>query len=344
MNFFKALADADKSKENIAITIVSGSNINSKIFLSDGEIIYNSNEKINWEPIIKAVPQNRKSGLISFEGEKIYIEFIGQRYRAVVCGAGHISISIIKMCELLELPVTVIDDRLTFINDAVRAGADNTICDSFDKALEKIVGDDGTFFIIVTRGHRYDQICLRKIIEKENAYIGMIGSRVRVRKVLDCLEEEGVPRDKLNRVYTPIGLDIGAETPAEIAVAIMAQIIEVKNREINSGTYSDELLKGITDEKNADIPKALVTVVSRKGSAPREVGTKMAVLKDGTMIGTIGGGCVEADIRRTAFSCIENRECRLVRVDMTGREAEDEGMVCGGVVELYVEPLPPLKN
>ncbi len=339
MEFFRALTNADKSKENVVITVVSGSNINSRIILSDNEIVYNNNEEINWEPIIKAVPQNRKSQLISVDREKIYVEFARKNHKVVVCGAGHISISIINMCKLLELPVTVIDDRITFTNNAVKAGADNVICESFDKALDKISGDNGTFFIIVTRGHRYDQICLQKIIEKENAYIGMIGSKVRVRKVLNYLEEEGVSRERLDRVHTPIGLNIGAETPAEIAVAIMAEIIEVKNKEVGSGTYSDELLKGMTDERNAEIPKALVTIVSRKGSAPREVGTKMAVLKDGNMIGTIGGGCVEASIRQTAFSSIENQKCQLVQVDMTGREAEDEGMVCGGIVELYVEPI-----
>lgn len=339
MELLKALLNADKSKENIVITIVSGSNINSKIILSDGEIIYSNNEKINWKLIINAVPKNKKSQLISLNEEKIYIEFLRKEYNVVVCGAGHISISIINMCRLLELPVTVIDDRLTFTNNAKRAGADNVICESFEKALDKITGDNGTFFIIVTRGHRYDQICLEKIIEKENAYIGMIGSKVRVRKVLDYIEEQGISREKLNKVYTPIGLNIGAETPAEIAVAIMAQIIEVKNKEIGSSNYSDELLNGIIDESTKEIPKAIVTIVSRKGSAPREVGTKMIVLKDGSMIGTIGGGCVEASIRQTAFQCIENDKCQLVEVDMTGREAEDEGMVCGGIVEIYVEPM-----
>ncbi len=339
MELLKALLNADKSKENIVITIVSGSNINSKIILSDGEIIYSNNEKINWKLIINAVPKNKKSQLISLNEEKIYIEFLRKEYNVVVCGAGHISISIINMCRLLELPVTVIDDRLTFTNNAKRAGADNVICESFEKALDKITGDNGTFFIIVTRGHRYDQTCLEKIIEKENAYIGMIGSKVRVRKVLDYIEEQGVSREKLNKVYTPIGLNIGAETPAEIAVAIMAQIIEVKNKEIGSSNYSDELLNGIIDESTKEIPKAIVTIVSRKGSAPREVGTKMIVLKDGSMIGTIGGGCVEASIRQIAFQCIENDKCQLVQVDMTGREAEDEGMVCGGVVEIYVEPI-----
>ena len=339
MEFIKALLNTDKSKENIIITIVSGGNINSKIILSDNEIIYSNNDKINWESIIQAIPKNKKSQLISLNDEKIYIEFLRKANNVVVCGAGHISIPIIKMCKLLDLPVTVIDDRITFTDNAVRAGADNVICEAFEKALDRIEGDNGTYFIIVTRGHRYDQICLQKIIEKENAYIGMIGSRSRVRKVLDYIEEQGISREKLDKVYTPIGLSIGAETPAEIAVAIMAQVIEVKNKERGSGNYSEDILNAIMNENTRDIPKAQVTIVSRRGSAPREVGTKMIVLKDGTMIGTIGGGCVEANLRLAAFQSIENNKCRLIQADMTGSEAEDDGMVCGGIVEIYVEPL-----
>lgn len=339
MDFYKVLQQIDRLKENIIITILTGKNIGYKLILSDNEIIYTNNKEINWNPIISSVPENKKSKVITVEGEKIYIEFMRQSYKVVVCGAGHISMSIIKMCNLMDLPVTVIDDRLKFANDAVNAGADQVICEPFEEALSKIDGDDGTFFIIVTRGHRYDQDCLKSIIQKENAYIGMIGSKVRVAKVLDYLEQEDVPREKLNKVYTPIGLKIGAETPVEIAVSIMAQIIEVKNKEIGSSTYSNELLNNILDEKNSFIPKALVTIVSRKGSAPREVGTKMAVLKDGTMIGTIGGGCVEANLRQNAFMSIDNQKCQLVNVDMTGREAEDDGMVCGGIVEVFIEPI-----
>jgi len=220
----------------------------------------------------------------------------------------------------------------------VDAGADKVICEPFENALDNIQGDTGTFFIIVTRGHRYDQECLEKIMHKENAYIGMIGSRLRVKKVLEHLEEKGIPREKLAQVYTPIGLRIGAETPAEIAVSIMAEIIEVKNKKTGLGAYNQELIELILDEKN-NIPKALVTIVSRKGSSPRDVGTKMIISKDGTMTGTIGGGCVEADIRQMALSCLDNRKSKLVKVDMTGQEVEDDGMVCGGILEIFVEPI-----
>lgn len=337
MDFYNVLKHIDSNKENIVITIVSGENIGSKLILSDGEILYKGDE-IFWDEIIQNIPKNKKSQILIVNNEKIYYEFLRQSYKAAVCGAGHISISIIKMCKLLDLPVTVIDDRLTFVNNALAAGADKAICEPFEDALSRIQGDAGTFFIIVTRGHRYDQVCLEKIINKENAYIGMIGSRLRVAKVLDYLEEKGISREKLDKVYTPIGLKIGAETPAEIAVAIMAEIIEVKNKKAGFSTYNKELIDSILDEKN-DIPKALITIVSRKGSSPRDVGTKMIVSKDGKMVGTIGGGCVEADIRQTALSCMDSGKCKLVRVDMTGVEAEDDGMVCGGIIELFVEPI-----
>lgn len=338
-DFFKCVMNLEDGAENITATVIKGKNINSKAVFSDGNIIYLDNDDINWEEIFNIAINEQRSKILDLNGEKIYVEFIKKRYKAVICGAGHISIPIIKICNMLEIPVTVIDDRINFTNNALMAGAKNVICEPFDKALERISGDRGTFFIIVTRGHRYDQDCLLKIIEKENAYIGMIGSKSRVKKVLDYLEQNGVERKKLDRVYTPIGLKIGAETPEEIAISIMAEIIQVKNKEIGSSSYTDEIIDALVDEKNKDIKKAIVTIVSRKGSAPREVGTKMLIFKDGTIVGTIGGGCIEADIRQLALSCIDNNTCKLVNVDMTGQEAEEEGMVCGGIVDVYIESI-----
>ncbi|MFA9422869.1 MAG: XdhC family protein [Sedimentibacter sp.] len=339
MDFYEFLKQIDKSKENIIATVITGDGNGDKLVLSDSEIVYTTNKDADWGEVISAIPSNKKSQAISIGENRVYVEFMRQSYNVVVCGAGHISIPIIKMCKLLELPVTVIEDRISFANNAVEAGADKVICDSFEEALSGIQGDKGTFFVIVTRGHRYDQTCLENIIQKENAYIGMIGSKLRVKKVLNSMEEQGISREKLERVYTPIGLKIGAETPAEIAVAIMAQIIEVKNKEIGSSTYSSELFDGLLNEENKQIPKAMITIVSRRGSAPREVGTKMVVLKDGTMIGTIGGGCIESGMRGNALTCIDNKTNKLISVDMTGKEAEDEGMVCGGIVEIFIEPI-----
>lgn len=338
MEFYKVLQNLDNNKDNVVFTYLTGEKTGAKCILSDGEILY-STDNIDWENVIALTPENNKSQTVTLDKDKIYIEFLRQSYNVVVCGAGHVSIAVIKMCKLLDLPVTVIDDRLEFANNAKVAGADKVMYEPFEEALDRIQGDSGTFYIIVTRGHRYDQMCLEKIINKENAYIGMIGSRLRVSKVLDYLEERGISREKLDKVYTPIGLRIGAETPAEIAVSIMAQLIEVKNKKAGRSAYDEELLDSLFSEKIKDIPKAVVTITSRKGSSPRDVGTKMVVLKDGTMIGTIGGGCVEAEIRQRAFSAIDNHKCELVKVDMTGENAEDDGMVCGGVVEVFIDPV-----
>ncbi|MDF2472364.1 MAG: hypothetical protein K0R21_146 [Anaerocolumna sp.] len=340
MSFYTAIQSLDKHKTNIAITVVSGIFAGEHLLLSDGVKVYESKDSIDWEPITRQIPQLKKSQTITINNEKVFYEFIQQSYQVVVCGAGHISMPIIKMCRMLNLPVTVIDDRPFFADNARREEADKVICEPFLQALSQINGDTGTFFVIVTRGHRYDQVCLEHIIDKENAYIGMIGSKLRVKKVLEYLVDKGISKEKLDQVYTPIGLKIGAETPAEIAVAIMAQIIDVKNKNIGSDGYTEEILEGIINDNAHNIPKALVTIVSRKGSAPREVGTKMVILADGTMVGTIGGGCVEADIRQVALDCIRNQECRLVENDMTGINAEEEGMVCGGIIELFVEYIP----
>jgi xanthine dehydrogenase accessory factor len=337
MSLYTEIQSLDKHKTNIVITILNGIHAGEHLLLSDGIEIYKSNDKVDWEPILNHIPLQKKSQTLTINNQMVFYEFIQQNYKVVICGAGHISMSLIRMCRMLNLYVTVIDDRPFFADNARKEGADKVICEPFVEALTNIKGDTGTFFIIVTRGHRYDQVCLEHIIEKENSYIGMIGSKVRVKKVLEYLITLGIAREKLEQVYTPIGLKIGAETPAEIAVAIMAQIIEIKNKNKTSDGYTEEIISCLSNDSSWDLPRALVTIVSRKGSAPREVGTKMIVLADGTMIGTIGGGCVESDIRQEALNCIRQKECRLVVSDMTGINAEEEGMVCGGIIELFIE-------
>ncbi len=339
MDFLSIVKQLDNEMENIVVTYLTGENTGAKVIFADGEIIFTNNSKIDWNNLTTSIPSNKKSQTIIIDDQKIFVEFIRQNYNVVVCGAGHVSIPVIKICKLIDLPVTVIDDRLIFTNNAKEAGADKVMYEPFEDALDKIQGDSGTFFIIVTRGHRYDQICLERIIRKENAYIGMIGSKLRVSKVLDYLEEKGISRNDLNKVYTPIGLKISAETPAEIAVSIMSEVIQVKNNKAGRTSYDEELLDAILSEKHIGIPKVIATIVSRKGSSPREVGTKMVIFKDGSVVGTIGGGCVEAEVRQKALNTIDNQKSKLLKIDMTGIEPEDEGMVCGGIIEVFIEPI-----
>ena len=271
------------------------------------------------------------------DGGDVFRERIGRQPKLIICGAGHVSVPIIKMGKMLGFAVTVLEDRPRFADNARAAGADTVICEAFEKALEGIHGDSDSWFVIVTRGHRYDTICLENILHKTYAYVGMMGSRRRVAIVKDQLEESGISREVLDAVHTPIGLKIGAETPEEIAVSVMAEIIQVKNSREKGGGYSGEMLGALVSEEGRK--KVVATIVSRKGSAPRSVGTKMLIFEDGTTVDTIGGGCVESEIMQKALLMMRAGEPRfqVCRVDMTSDAAEDEGMVCGGVVEVMME-------
>lgn len=341
MDFYMELYNYLNRPKTSTAKIISGKNLGSKLLFSDGELIYNSLNQIDIGLIasIKEAISLNKSQLITYSENRIFCEPISKKPSIIICGAGHISIALIKMCKLLGIEVTVIDDRPTFVNDGRQAGADRCICQPFTSALKNIKSSSGTFFIIVTRGHRYDIDCLKEILTKENAYVGMIGSRLRVRRIKETLLEEGFPKDILDKVYTPIGLKIGAETPEEIAISIMAEIIEVKNKLLKGSEFPKEILDTIIGEGFENASTALATIISKKGSAPREVGTKMLVMEDGRTFGTIGGGCVEAEIKLLALDVIRNGVPLLKIVDMSGADAEADGMVCGGIVEVFIEPI-----
>jgi len=151
----------------------------------------------------------------------------------IVVGAGHIAVPLAAMAKLCEFQVSVLDDRPQFSNRERFPTADQVIAGPFRAELErmrqgKATFDDDTYIVLVTRGHQYDVESLLEVLDDPLAYIGMIGSRRRIRAVFELLEkEQGIPAAKFDRVYAPVGLNIGAITPAEIAVCILAEIINV---------------------------------------------------------------------------------------------------------------------
>ena len=287
--------------------------------------------------ILVEAPEGPLPSVVTEDGISIYRERIGGRKKRYICGGGHVSMPIIRIGKMIGFTVTVLEDRPKFADNARAAGADRVFCEPFGDGLARITGDEDSWFVIVTRGHRYDTECLECILRKRHAYVGMMGSRRRVAIVKDQLHQKGVSRELLDSVHTPIGLKIGAETPEEIAVSIMAEIIQVKNSRDNSGGYSEEMLRGLMSEDGRK--KTVATIVSRKGSAPRGIGTKMLIYEDGMTVDTIGGGCVESEIIQKALLMMRTGtpEFQICRVDMTMDAAEDEGMVCGGVVEVMLE-------
>ncbi len=145
----------------------------------------------------------------------------------LILGGGHIALPLATMGKILGYNVTVIDDRPSFANKARFPSVDRVICGDFAKSVQELNPPPGTFVVIVTRGHRHDKVCLQEVVARPFGYVGMIGSRRRVKALLEELEAEGFPSEVLKQINAPIGLDIGAETPEEIAVSILAELVNV---------------------------------------------------------------------------------------------------------------------
>jgi len=156
---------------------------------------------------------------------RFFWDKIAQPFRVIVMGGGHISQPLVKILGMMNFAVTVMDDRPQFANADRFPTAQKVICQDFNGALKDLVTDSNTALIIVTRGHRYDLDCLRSTINRKFRYLGMIGSKKRVKEIIRMLQDEGISSECLKQLSAPIGLDIGAETPAEIAVSIAAEVV-----------------------------------------------------------------------------------------------------------------------
>ena len=179
------------------------------------------------------VLEARRSKLIDVETEgghaQLFVEVQHRPPTLLIVGAGHIALPLAQLGKLCDFDVVVLDDRAGFANAERFPMADQVIAAPFETALREFPLDEDTYIVLVTRGHQHDVACLLEVLDRPSAYVGMIGSRRRVRSVFQLLEEEkDIARERFEQVYSPIGLDIGSETPAEIAVSIMAEIVKVR--------------------------------------------------------------------------------------------------------------------
>ena len=163
----------------------------------------------------------RSESIATFE---VYAEVV-QPPTLLVIGGGHIGGYVAKLGKMVGFQVAVLDDRPDFANKERFPDADQIICEDYETALAKFPIDENTYIVVVTRGHKHDEVSVRAVVNSPATYIGMIGSRRRAGTVLRLIRDSGVALEALDRVRTPIGLDIHAETPEEIAVAIVAELI-----------------------------------------------------------------------------------------------------------------------
>jgi xanthine dehydrogenase accessory factor len=160
----------------------------------------------------------------------------------VIVGAGHIAVPLAQMGCMLGFDVTVLDDREEFATPERFPEQARVLRMDFTRPFQDVTLNPRSFVVLVTRAHRYDFDCLRAILDREQhpRYIGMIGSKRRVRAAFQALLDAGVSLDQIARVKAPLGLDIGAETPAEIAVSIAAELIRERSGRGTGATLAEQ--------------------------------------------------------------------------------------------------------
>ncbi|MEG0372146.1 MAG: XdhC/CoxI family protein, partial [Clostridium sp.] len=303
---YKVLIDKIKSGTSCVLITYLDFTTAKKGFISNKILI--TSEEINsdsiplysdiYDKILTAI-ETGKIQSYKADNKEIIIEPFMPNPRLIIFGGGHVAKPVSEFASRVGFEVTVIDDRPFFANTKRFPEAKNVICEDFEKSFNNICFRKSDFVVIITRGHKHDGIVLRKSLEHELTYIGMIGSKRRVRGMMEELTSEGYSPEKLSTINSPIGLDIGAVTPDEIGISIVSQLIKHKNtlsldkkdKKFSLPELDIEVSNKIYEQ--SDIPKAILTILSSKGSVPRKAGAKMIAYLDGRTIGSIGGGCSE---------------------------------------------------
>ena len=334
------LEELDPNRRNLLYTLLEGEHAGEKLLLSGGETVFSSAPGGFLETHRRELDEAPAGEVTKVGGRRVFADLLGSESRMVVCGGGHVALPVIRLAKALGFSVTVLEDRQEFAERAREAGADQVFADGYRSRLQELPGTPDTYYVILTRGHLFDRECLESCIRKPSAYIGMIGSRRKVQLVRETMLSEGYRQEELDRVHAPVGLPIGAETPEEIAVSILAEVISVRSARHRNDLFPEELLRALleTPERGHAV---LAEIIRKTGSAPRGVGSRMAVFEDGSIAGTVGGGSGEAEAIECAREMLKREpdpeRFRLLTVRMDAESAAADGLICGGTIELMME-------
>lgn len=169
---------------------------------------------------------------------KVYIPY----NKLIIVGGGHIAQKLYHLSKMLDFYTVIIEDREEYCNYKRFPEADELKVGDIEKILNKYEINENCYVVIVTRGHKYDEIALRAVVETKAKYIGMIGSKNKAKYIIDNFIKDGINREKIQKVYVPIGLNLGGNTPEEIAFSIMSEILLIKN---NGSLFHMKDIKGV---------------------------------------------------------------------------------------------------
>jgi xanthine dehydrogenase accessory factor len=202
------------------------------------------------------------TGLVCGGTLEVFIEPILPPALLYIFGAGHVAITVCRTATNAGFDVTVVDDRSSYATKERFPDAREVYAEDFDKAAQRLDPNESSYIVIVTRGHRDDMRILRWAVQTRAKYVGMIGSKRKVIEIFKTLQKEGLPAHLFERVHAPIGLDIGAITPEEIAVAITAELIAIRR-------HAEGQLPHMSWFQHADDPGASSSNPVRDSKAPR---------------------------------------------------------------------------
>ena len=243
----------------------------------------------------------------------------------MLCGAGHVSKEVAALANHLDFRVTVIDDREDLANIERFPTAEKVICDSYENLSNYLEPD--SCYVVVTPNHKADLQCVSTILPTSYRYLGMIGSKGKVAATFQNLRLAGFSEQQIESIFAPIGLSIGAVTPAEIAISILAEVIQEKNKK-HSASVDRELL----ETKDSGV---LCIIIEKHGSAPRGIGCMMFVGQS-KILGSIGGGEPEnlVILEAKKISSVTVKEYLLNNHKSNGLD-----MICGGTISVIFIPI-----
>jgi len=172
--------------------------------------------------------ESGEEGMICGGDLEVFIEPILTPPTLYIFGGGHIALALTKMGKLCGFKIAVIDDRAEFAQAERFPEAEFVLAEDFTKSFARLKIDKSSYIVIVTHGHQHDEVVLEWAVDTPAKYIGMIGSRTKNETIYSHLRARGISQEQLDRVHAPIGLDIGAQTPEEIAVSILAEVIKAR--------------------------------------------------------------------------------------------------------------------
>ena len=212
-----------KGERGVVVTAGSWDGGSLKALFANGQVIGSASPAMR--EIAASFDLHSELPLLS---DEVLAEPLVGKPRLVVFGGGHVGARVADAAAFAGWRVTVVDDRREFADPARHPGAERTIaCDYHDLPAALGIGAD-TYVVVATRGHQHDAVVVEQLARMETRYLGMLGSRRKVALTWKLLESQGIPRDRLDRIHAPVGLSIGADTPEEIAISVVAELVATR--------------------------------------------------------------------------------------------------------------------